>query len=74
MIGPLLAQAADYARGAHRLLVAAVLALDEAGADMEPAADDIAELLEDAGDFAAELIAVADDYGHREVERRRRHG
>ena len=48
MIGPLLAQAADYARGAHRHLIAAVIALDEAGADMSDAEEDIAELLEDA--------------------------
>ena len=72
--GQQLSYAATAAAEAHRLLIASALHLDAGGARFAPQAEaEFAELLSDANAYAAELQRLADDHGHREVERRIRH-
>lgn len=78
--GAYLSQAADLAAGAERLVIAALIHLEDAEADNPNLAFleetplegvDLVELLDGLTTFASNLLRLADAYGHAEVRRRR---
>jgi hypothetical protein len=70
---PQLSHAAIAAAEAVRLLVVSAVHLEAAGAAFMPDAElELADIIEGANDYATELQRLADDYGHRQAERRRR--
>ena len=81
--GALLADAADQVWGAYRLLVAALIQLEEAelllrdrsslpGTPLHPV--DTRGLLEGVGTLSSNLLRLADGYGQAEVSRSLRSG
>jgi len=77
--GALISHAAYSARGAERLLIAALIHLEDAEAEIDDltfVADarlefiDVRPALEVMGIFSRNLIRLADAYGHAEVRRR----
>jgi hypothetical protein len=78
--GAYISQAADLAAGAERLVIAALIHLEDAEADNPNLAFleetplegvDLVELLHGLAAFASNLLSLADAYGHAEVRRRR---
>ena len=78
-LGAYISQAADLAAGAERLVIAALIRLEDAEADNPNLAFlgetplegvDLVELLDGLATFAINLLRVADAYGHAEVRRR----
>ena len=77
--GAFLSQAADLALGAERLVIAALIRLEDAEASLDhltfvtDARLEVVDLqyaIETLSTFAGNLIRLADAYGHAEVSRR----
>jgi len=76
--GVCLSQAVDLAAGAERLVIAALIRLEDAEADASSLAFveetrlevvDLVELLTELANFASNLLRLADAYGRAEVSR-----